>query len=175
MVDIAKFKPNTVYVTYIASTPERVWQALTDPAFTREYFFGFAVHVEAKRGGVFKLLAPDGSTHVAGEVIEWSPPHRFVCTWCVKGMGDFGELPATLVAYDIEPSGEAVKLTLTESHSWDVPSAILAGGRAGWPKILCGLKSLIETGKPLRMDMEGPPPGMIEAVREAVAAKPWLK
>jgi len=90
-------------------------------------------------------------------------------------MAEFGELPECLVAYDIEPSGEVVKLTLTESHSWDVPPAILAGGRIGWPKILCGLKTVLETSKPLRMAMEGPPPGMIEAVKRAVAEKPWEK
>jgi uncharacterized protein YndB with AHSA1/START domain len=175
MIDITKVKPNTVYVTYIAATPERVWQALTDAAFTRKYFFGFAVEVEPRAGGEFKLLAEDGSTHVAGRVVEWSPPRRFVCTWGVKGMKDFGELPDCLVTYDVEASGDAVKLTLTESHSWDVPPAILAGGRSGWPKILSGLKSLLETGKPLRMAMEGPPPGMIEAVKRAVAERPWEK
>src|SRR3974390_1211889 len=78
---------------------------------------------------------------------------------------DFGELPDCVVTYEIETSGETMKLTLTESHSWDVPPAILAGGRAGWPKIISGLKSMIETGKPLRMAMEGPPPGMIKAVQ----------
>ena len=174
-MDASKFKPNTVYVTYIAAMPEKVWQALTDPAFTREYFFGFAIDVEPRAGGEFKLLASDGSTHVQGEVVEWSPPRRFSCTWSVKGMQDFGELPDCLVTYDIEPSGEAVKLTLTESHAWDVPPAILAGGRAGWPKIISNLKSVLETGKPLRLAMEGPPPGMLEAVQRAVAEKPWEK
>jgi uncharacterized protein YndB with AHSA1/START domain len=175
MTDVSMFKPNTVYVTYIAATPERVWQALTDPAFTPQYFFGFAIEVEPRAGGDFKLLAADGSTHVAGRVIECSPPRRFVCTWAVKGLSEFRELPECLVVYDVEPSGDAVKLTLTESHSWDVPPAILGGGRTGWPKILCGLKTVLETGKPLRIAMEGPPPGMIEAVKRAVAEKPWEK
>ena len=173
MVEIAKFKPNTVYVTYIAATPEQVWQALTDPAFTRQYIFGFALEIEPRVGGAFKLLTADGSTHVKGEVLDWSPPRRLSCTWGVKGMQDFGELPDCVVTYEIETSGETMKLTLTESHSWDVPSAILAGGRAGWPKIISGLKSVVETGKPLRMAMEGPPPGMIKAVQRAIAEKPW--
>jgi uncharacterized protein YndB with AHSA1/START domain len=175
MVETANFKPGTVYVTYIAATPEQVWQALTDPAFTRQYFFGFAAEVEPRTGGAFKLLAADGSTHVRGEVVEWSPPSRFSCTWAVKGMGDFGTLPDCLVTYDVEPSGDTVKLTLTESHSWDVPPAILAGGQTGWPKIISGLKSLLETGKPLPMAVEGPPPGMVEAVQRAATEKPWLK
>jgi uncharacterized protein YndB with AHSA1/START domain len=173
--DVEKFKPKTVYVTYIAATPEKVWQALTDPVFTRQYFFGFAVDVEPKVGGAFRLLAPDGGVHVRGEVVEWSPPRRFASTWLVAGMKGYGELPASLVSYDIEPSGEAVKLTMMESHSWDVPDAILKGGQAGWPKILSGLKSLLETGKPLAMKTEGPSPEMMEAVTRALAEKPWLK
>src|SRR5581483_6391103 len=56
MTDVSMFKPNTVYVTYIAATPERVWQALTDPAFTRQYFFGLTVDVESRAGGIFRLL-----------------------------------------------------------------------------------------------------------------------
>ena len=72
-----EFKPKTVYVTYIASTPEKVWQALTDPAFTRQYFFGFSIEVEPREGGAFILRMPDGSVHMTGRVVEWSPPRRF--------------------------------------------------------------------------------------------------
>jgi uncharacterized protein YndB with AHSA1/START domain len=174
MIDVSRFKPKTVYVIYIASTPEKVWQALTDPVFSRQYFFGFAVDVEPKQGGVFRVLYPDGRTHISGTVIEWSPPRRFACTWLVEGMKEFGELPESLVAYDIEPAGEAVRLTMTESHSWDVPEAILSGGRAGWPAILSSCKSLLETGKALAIKME-PPQEMLETVKRAVASKPWLK
>jgi uncharacterized protein YndB with AHSA1/START domain len=174
MIDPSQFKPATLYVIYIAATPERVWQALTDPAFTRQYFFGFAVDIEPKTGGAFRMLYDDGRTHISGEVVEWSPPRRFACTWLVEGMSEFGELPQCLVTYDIEPAGGAVKLTMTESHSWNVPPAILAGGQAGWPAILSGLKSLLEIGKALDIKME-PPQGMVEAVKDAVARKPWRK
>jgi uncharacterized protein YndB with AHSA1/START domain len=166
-------KPNTVYVTYIASTPEKVWQALTDPAFTRQYFGNFAIDVEPRTDGAFFLRYPDGRVHMAGRVLDWSPPRRFSCTWVVEGMPDFRELPECVVTYEIEQAGGAVKLTMTESHSWDVPDAILAGGRAGWPAILSSLKSLLETGKPLSIKME-PPTELIAAVRQAVATKPWL-
>jgi uncharacterized protein YndB with AHSA1/START domain len=164
VIDTGGFKPKTVYVTYIAATPEKVWQALTDPAFTKQYFGGFAVDVEPRRGGVFRMLYPDGGTHIRGEVAEWSPPHRFSCTWVVEGMPGFAELPACLVTYEIEQAGEAVRLTMTEAHSWDVPEAILSGGRSGWPAILSSLKSLLETGNPLSIKME-PPREMMEAVK----------
>ena len=84
-------------------------------------------------------------------------------------------MPECLVSYDIERSAQAVKLTMMESHSWDVPAAILAGGQTGWPKILSSLKSVLETGKPVAMAMDGPTPGMIEAVKKTVVEKPWLK
>ena len=174
MVDAGAFKPNTVYVTYIASTPEKVWQALIDPAFTRQYFGDFAVDVEPREGGAFFLRHPDGRVHMSGRVIAWSPPRRFSCTWVVEGMPEFRELPECLVTYEIEQAGGAVKLTMTEAHSWAIPDAILAGGRAGWPAILSSLKSVLETGKPLEIKM-APPAGMVEAVRQAVAAKAWVK
>jgi uncharacterized protein YndB with AHSA1/START domain len=175
MVDAAKFKPKTVYVTYIAATPEKVWQALTDPEFSKRYFFGFAVHVEPRTGGAFRILYPDGRVHGSGEVVEWSPPRRLSCTWLISGMPPFDGLPECIVTYDIAPSGEAVRLTMTESHARDDPDDILAGGRSGWPAILSNLKSLLDTGKTMTLGEEGPPPGMIEAAKKAAAEKPWLK
>lgn len=175
MIDVSTFTPKTVYVTYIAATPEQVWQALTDPAFSKRYFFGFAVAVEPREGGAFRLHDPDGRTHASGEVVAWDPPRRFSSTWIVEGMGGFDALPACLVTYDIERSGESVKVTMTESHSWNVPDAILSGGRSGWPAVMCNLKTLLETDKTLSIAPEGPPPEMIAAVRKAVIEKPWLK
>lgn len=175
MIDASQFKPKTVYVTYIASTPEKVFQALTDAEFSRQYFFGFAIDIEPRAGGAFTYRYPDGRVHVAGKVLEWSPPRRFSCTWLVEGMKEFAELPECIVAYDIEPAGDCVRLTMTESHSWEVPEAIMAGGRSGWPAILSNLKSLLETGRPMAIGKMAPPTGFIEAVQKAVAEKPWLK
>lgn len=175
MVDVTKFKPKTVYVIYIAAAPEKVWQALIDAEFSRKYFFGFAVTVEPRSGGAFRILYPDGRVHGRGEVLDWSPPHRLSCTWSIEGMPPFDQMPECIVTYDIEPAGQAVRLTMTESHSWEVPDEILAGGRSGWPAVLSNLKSLLETGTTLTLDNQGPPPGMIEAVNKAVAEKPWLR
>jgi uncharacterized protein YndB with AHSA1/START domain len=174
LTDDAKFKPKTVYVTYIAATPETVWEALTDPAFTAQYFFGRTVEIEPKIGGAFVMRMPDGRVDVQGEVVEWSPPRRLVTTWTIDWHADMRQLPPCRISYDIEPAGDCVRLTLTESYSWDVPEALLSGGRAGWPAILSGLKSVLETGKPLVVAME-PPKDMMTALREVVATKPWLK
>jgi uncharacterized protein YndB with AHSA1/START domain len=121
-------------VTYIASTPEKVWQALTDPAFTRQYFGGFSIEVEPRTGGAFCLRQPDGRVHMSGRVIDWSPPRRFSCTWLVEGMPEFRDLPVCLVTYEIEQAGAR-----REAH--DDRGAIVghsrrdpAGGRTGWPR-----------------------------------------
>jgi uncharacterized protein YndB with AHSA1/START domain len=174
VTDTAKFKPKTVYVTYIAATPTKVWQALTDPAFTAQYFFGRTIEIEPEVGGSFVMRMPDGRVDVKGEVVEWSPPRRLVTTWTIDWNADMRQLPPCRVSYDIEPAGDSVRLTLTESYSWDVPEALLSGGRAGWPAILSSLKSVLETGKALAIKME-PPKDMMAALQEVVAAKPWLK
>ena len=80
MVDVATFKPNTVYVTYIAASPEKVWQALTDPAFTRQYFGGFSIDVEPKTGGAFYLRYPDGKVHMSGRGGDQSSTRPDMCT-----------------------------------------------------------------------------------------------
>jgi uncharacterized protein YndB with AHSA1/START domain len=147
-----EFKPKTVYVTYVAATSEKVWQALTSSEFTRKYFWDRDIEIEPKLGGAFALKLPDGKVNVRGKVIAWDPPRKLSVTWQV-------EWP------EIAKAGEAVRLTMTESHSWNVPEAILSGGRTGWPAILSSLKSLLETGKAPAIQME-PPREMIEAIKK---------
>jgi uncharacterized protein YndB with AHSA1/START domain len=164
MIDVGKFKPKTVYVTYIASTPEKVWQALTSSDFTRKYFWDRSVEIEPRSGGGFVLRLPDGRINVQGKVVDWEPPRKLSVTWQVAWPEDFRKLPECVVSYEISQAGDAVRLTMTESHSWEVPEAILSGGRTGWPAILSSLKSLLETGKPLAIAM-APPTAMIEAIK----------
>jgi uncharacterized protein YndB with AHSA1/START domain len=83
-MNIDNFKPAIVYTIYIASTPEKVWQALTTAEFSKKYFSGFAVEAELKVGGAFVARAPDGSVHISGEVIECDPPRRLTITWNVN-------------------------------------------------------------------------------------------
>jgi uncharacterized protein YndB with AHSA1/START domain len=164
MVDTSTFTPKTACAIYIDAPAGKVWQGLTEPDFTKRYFAGFAASIEPKAGGVFRLLAPDGHVHIEGEVVDWSPPRRLVVTWKVVGMPDFAKLPASLVSYDITNAGGCVRLTMTEAFDWDVPDAILSGGRDGWPAILSSLKSLLETGKPLTMKL-APPQELLDAVK----------
>ena len=133
VTDVATFKPKTVYVTYIAATPEKVWQALTSAEFTKQYFFGRAVEIEPKQWR--PLSSADGrmaGCDVSGEVAEWSPPRRLAGD--VAGRGDERfRRPAGMCssATTSRPSGEAAKLTMSESHSWDVPRDLLRRRRDG--------------------------------------------
>jgi uncharacterized protein YndB with AHSA1/START domain len=148
---------STVYVTYIAAPAERVWAALTSSEFTKQYFFGRSVESDWKQGSPWILRKPDGTSDVSGEVRESDPPHKLVVSWKVH-MEQFRDLPECIVSYEIEPAGEnVVRLTMTEAHPTPIPAYLLEGGRRGWPMILSGLKSLLETGKPLALATPQPP------------------
>ncbi len=159
-----QFTPKTVYATYIAAPPDKVWLALTSAEFTKKYFWDRSVEIEPKPGGAFVLRLPDGRVNVQGKVVDWDPPRKLSVTWQVAWPDEFRKLPECLVSYEIAQAGDAVRLTMTESHSWEVPEAILSGGRSGWPAVLSSLKSLLETGKPLAIAMAAPT-AMIEAIK----------
>ena len=170
-MDISQFKPCTVYTIYIASTPEKVWQALTSAEFSRKYFFGNSVEVEQRVGGAYIVRTPDGALHISGEVMECDPPRRLSFTFNLNWPALIEKLGPTLVTYEIEQVGEAVKLTMSESHDRPLSDDILSGGRQGWPAILSSLKSLLETGQPLVIKM-APPERMLAALKARGIATP---
>jgi uncharacterized protein YndB with AHSA1/START domain len=163
-MNIEKFKPAIVYTIYIASTPEKVWQALTSAEFSKKYFFGNSVEVDLRVGGAFIVRTPDGALHISGKVVECDPPRKLTVTFNVNWPELIDKLGPTLVTYEIEPSGEAVKLTLIQSQDRVLSEDILSGGRSGWPAILSSLKSVLETGKPLTVQM-APPQRMLDALK----------
>ena len=164
-VNIDHFKPATVYTIYIAATPEQVWQALTSAEFSRKYFFGNAVEVDLRVGGAYIVRTPDGAQHISGEVIECDPPKKLTITFNVNWPALIEKLGPTLVTYEIEPAGDAVRLTMTEAHDRPLDDDILSGGRQGWPAILSSLKSLLETGDALAIKM-APPQQMLAALKK---------
>jgi uncharacterized protein YndB with AHSA1/START domain len=170
-MNIDKFKPMTVYTIYIASTPERVWEALTSAEFSQKYFFGNSVEIEQKVGGAYVVRTPDGALHISGEVVECDRPNKLTVTFNVNWPLLLEKLGPTLVSYEIEQAGEAVKLTMSESHDRPLSDDILAGGRQGWPAILSSLKSVLETGRPLVVKI-GPPQRMLAALKELGIATP---
>jgi uncharacterized protein YndB with AHSA1/START domain len=170
-MNIENFKPAIVYTIYIASTAEKVWEALTTAEFSRKYFSGLSVEVELKVGGALVVRTPDGSVHICGEVLECDPPNKLTITWNVNWPALVEKLGPTLVTYQIEPTGEAIRLTLIQSHDRPIDDDILSGGRQGWPAILSSLKSLLETGDALAIKLE-PPQRMLGALRKMGIATP---
>ena len=150
-MNIRNFKPAIVYTIYIASTPEKVWEALTKDEFSRQYFSGQSVEVEQRIGGAFIMRTPDGALHISGEVIECEPPRKLTVTFNVNWPALVEKLGPTLVTYEIEQAGDAVKLTLIQSQDRTISDDILSGGRQGWPAVLSSMKTLLETGASLPM------------------------
>jgi uncharacterized protein YndB with AHSA1/START domain len=144
-------KSQFVYVTYIRTTPEKLWAALTQPEFTRQYFFGATLESAWKPGAPWKMTLPDGTLTDAGEVLEADPPRRLVLKWRNECKPEAHAEGYSRMTYLIEPGASAVKLTVT--HGIDKPeSKLIASVSNGWPAILASLKSLLETGKPLEED-----------------------
>ena len=170
-MDITNFKPMTVYTIYIASTPEKVWEALTSAELSRKYFFGNTVELEPRVGGSYIVRTPDGALHISGEVVECDPPKKLTVTFNVNWPELIEKLGPTLVTYDIEPAGDAVRLTMSEGHDRPLSDDILSGGRQGWPAILSSLKSVLETGNALAIKM-APPERMLAALTEMGIATP---
>jgi hypothetical protein len=104
-------------------------------------------------------------------VFECDPPRKLTVTFNVNWPALVERLGATLVTYEIEPAGHAVRLTMTEAHDRPIDDDILSGGRQGWPAILSSLKSLLETGTPLAVEM-APPQRMLEALKRLGIATP---
>jgi uncharacterized protein YndB with AHSA1/START domain/DNA-binding transcriptional ArsR family regulator len=143
-------RPRHVFQVYIRTTPERLWQAITDPAFTRRYFFQTRVETGWRRSEQFKYWMPNGQLAVEGEVLEVEPPRRLVTTWAFRHQPDLAADPPSRVTWEIEPLGETCKLTLVHD---DFPSenATFRSVVEGWPLVLSSLKSLLETGEALEI------------------------
>ncbi|MGA9456010.1 MAG: SRPBCC family protein [Pseudolabrys sp.] len=142
-------RPSFIYVTYINSTPERVWQALTDPAFTRKYWVNHRNASDWKVGSEWRHEDYDDASlvDIAGHVVESAPPRHLVLTWVPP---KDAEIPhkVSRVTFDIETYGDGVRLTVTHSEL-EPDSAMLSGISRGWPLVLSSLKTLLETGEPL--------------------------
>ena len=161
-------QPAFVYSTYVRTTPEELWRALTDPAFTHRYW-GAGLVSDWKPGSrILWQFSPDGEPRDLDDVVlESDPPRRLAYTWHTYqpehaeffGWSPeyFAELvkePRSRVTFEIEPMGSMVKLTLThDGFAGDTEMLRAVSGRkkesGGWPEILAGLKTLLETGETL--------------------------
>jgi uncharacterized protein YndB with AHSA1/START domain len=131
-----------VYVTYIRTTPEKLWQALLDPEFTRQFWVGTRQECDWKAGASWKLTLPDGRVGDSGEVLEFDPPRRLVLSWRNEFKPELHEEGYSRMTYTLESQGGSVKLTVL--HEMGKPdSKLIEGVSNGWPHLLSSLKSLV--------------------------------
>ncbi len=138
-------KPEFVYVIYIQSTAEKIWQALTDPEMTKEFWGRHQNRSDWKPGSEWRHVSYDDATDiaVAGTVVESDPPRRLVLSWARPN-----ETDVSRVTFEIDDFMASARLTVTHD---ELSEEMLSKIRAGWPAVLSSLKSLLETGASLPM------------------------
>lgn len=152
-----------VYATFIRTTPEKLWEALTKGDFSEKYWFGFRIEFELKAGGKMRILPPKGMEELgdhAGEVLVCEPNRKLVYTWNPKDKPEVAKKRKSLsrVTYEITPMGQMTKLRLIHENllpeDIEKDPSTFRGINNGWPAVLSSLKSLLETGA--AMDYGGP-------------------
>jgi uncharacterized protein YndB with AHSA1/START domain len=143
---MADGKSSFVYVTYIRTTPEELWAALTTTEFMRKYWFDMTFESDWKVGSPWRLVFPDGRIADTGDIIELDRPRRIVLSWRNEFRPELTAEGHARCAIELEPQDGAVKLTI--SHTIErADSKFIAAVSGGWPLILSNLKSLLETGQ----------------------------
>ena len=143
-------KPEFVYTTYIETTAEKLWHALTDGDFTERYWFGHRVASDWKLGSPYRFTKQGVGTN-EGKVLISEPPKRLAYTWdpCAA---DAKRERTSRVTFDLEPRGNVIKLTVTHDNL-DEGGKTLRDISSGWPMVIASLKSLLETGHALPADL----------------------
>jgi uncharacterized protein YndB with AHSA1/START domain len=144
-----------VYIAYIRTTAEKLWRALTEPEFTRRYWFHTTQVCAWKPGASWRIVFAGGRVGDSGEVVEIEPPRRLALKWRHEIIPALTAEGYSRLTYELEQQGEAVKLTLR--HEMDrSESKFIKEIAEGWPAILSSLKSLLETGSPLEVTCSSP-------------------
>ena len=135
-----------VYVTFIRTTPAKLWSALTRPELMKKFWFGAYQEAEWKAGAPWKLAYDDGRITDTGEVVEVDAPKRLVVKWRNEFRPELKVEGYSRCTFELEPIANAVKLTVT--HTMDREDSKFIGAvTGGWPRVLSNLKSLLETGE----------------------------
>ena len=148
--------PEFVYVTYIRSTADKVFDALTQPEYTRAYWCQITQETSWKPGSPWIVKAPDGRTCDTGEVLEYDPPRRFAVTWRHEIKPEMKTSGFSRCTFQLEPAGDAIKLTITHSIGTMDPASpattkFFNSIGQGWPGVLASLKSYLENGDTLEI------------------------
>jgi uncharacterized protein YndB with AHSA1/START domain len=134
-----------MYVTYIRTTPEKLWSALTDEGFMKQYWFGTQCKSKWTAGSPWQMVSGEGQILDDGAIVEADPPRRLVIRWQHQVKPELKAEGESLCTMELEPNGSAVKLSITHTIERE-PSKFIEAVSGGWPKIVSNLKSLLETG-----------------------------
>jgi uncharacterized protein YndB with AHSA1/START domain len=138
----------SVYEVYIHATPERIWEAITSPELTAQYYYGTAAHSDWRPGSHLEYLYPDGRLAADGSVLEVDPPYRVTMTFHAVWDEEVAADPPVRMTWEIQPAGDMSKLTVITDDL--IPgSATARSFEGGVVYIVSGLKTLLETGDPL--------------------------
>ncbi len=137
-------KSTFVYVTYIRTTPEKLWSALTDVECMKQYWFGVRCESQWTAGSSWKLVYPDGRNTDSGEIVEAEPPRRLVIRWQHQDKPELKAEGESHCTMELGSSGPAVKLSITHTIERE-PSKFIAAVSGAWPMVISNLKSLQET------------------------------
>jgi uncharacterized protein YndB with AHSA1/START domain len=141
-----------VYVTYIRTTPAKLWSALTsDVEFMKQYWFGTRCESQWTKGSAWRMLSADGTLTDSGQIVEADPPRRLVIRWLHEKRPELKAEGDALCTMELEPIGAAVKLSIVHTMERD-GSKLIEAVSGGWPKILSNLKSLLEGGTAVLKD-----------------------
>jgi uncharacterized protein YndB with AHSA1/START domain len=146
-------KPEFVYTTYIETSPEKLWQALTSGDFTERYWFGHRVTSDWKVGSPYRF-AKQGTPSMEGKVLISDPPKKLAYSWDSPSCApqDAKGERTSRVTFDLEPHGTVVKLTVTHDNL-DEGGKTLRDISGGWPMVIASLKSMLETGRELPAEL----------------------
>ena len=140
-----------IYVTYIRTTPERLWSALTDVEYMKQYWFGVYCESQWTAGSSWTMISGSGQIFDAGAIVEADPPRRLVIRWQHQNKPELKAEGDSQCTMELEPVGKAVKLSITHIIERE-PSKLIEAVSGGWPKIISNLKSLLETGSTALQD-----------------------
>jgi uncharacterized protein YndB with AHSA1/START domain len=150
MTTMIETKTVQVYQVFIKATPEAIWDAITKPEFTQQYFYGSRADFDLRPGGAYRGYGEGDAVLVEGEVVEAEPPRKLVHTWRALYDPETANEEPSRVTWEIDAQeGGFSLLTVVHDQLEGAPKTAAGVAGTGWMMVLSGLKTLLETGKPL--------------------------
>jgi uncharacterized protein YndB with AHSA1/START domain len=133
-----------VYVTYIRTTPDKLWDALLKPEFQRQWFWGTTLLSDWKKGSPWKMVKGDGTLDTTGKIVDIDKGHKLVMTWANESFPELKAEGASQVSFEMVQKGDIMQLTVVHEIARE-KSKLIEKVSGGWPMVLSSLKTMLET------------------------------